>query len=187
MTQSHLESLWLKTNEKMNVGNAKHRKLNPTKAASYGATEIYSCTVVVILDGSGVSIGHFPQEAGPVITMQNEAATDKRIITPKIENLSMVDYSTQSVAYIVHSATTTSSVGYRRIEDFLVGSDVSEENIHSIPYTAGRSTVSHRGKVVVTWEPKQEGGATMKLYLQNDEPIYVRDFDANGNPCMLIG
>ena len=29
----------------------------------------------------------------------------------------------------------------------------------------------------------------MKVYIQNDNPIYVRDYDANGDPCEceLIG
>lgn len=185
-TQSHLERLWLKAKKKLTVGDVKHFTLDPTKAVSYGATEIYGCTVLVVVDGRSVTIGHFPQESGSSITMENEQQTQKKIIGKMEENLVLADYTTRSVAYIVHSATQ-SSVGYRKIKEYLVNENVSEGNIHSKPYTAGLSTVGHRGKVLVTWDPKDEGGATMKVYIQNDNPIYVRDYDANGDPCELIG
>lgn len=61
-TQSHLERLWLKAKKKLTVGDVKHFTLEPTKALSYGATEIYGCTVLVVVDGRSVTIGHFPQE-----------------------------------------------------------------------------------------------------------------------------
>jgi len=48
----------------MAVGNVKHYLLDPTEAASYTATEIYGCTVLVVVDGRGVTIGHFPEESG---------------------------------------------------------------------------------------------------------------------------
>lgn len=99
-TQSHLESLWLKAKKKLTVGNVEHFTLDPTKAVSYGATEIYGCAVLVVVDGRSVTIGHFPQELGSSITMENEQHTQQKIIDPMERNLVLADYTTQSAAYI---------------------------------------------------------------------------------------
>ena len=82
------------------MGNVEHFTLDPTKAVSYGATEIYGCAVLVVVDGRSVTIGHFPQELGSSITMENEQHTQQKIIDPMERNLVLADYTTQSAAYI---------------------------------------------------------------------------------------
>ncbi|KAL2811811.1 hypothetical protein BDW59DRAFT_177061 [Aspergillus cavernicola] len=142
--QTHLEQLWntIIGKDLANVGNIQVKRLDVQTPAIYGATEIYGCTVVIVLDVGGLAIGHYPEEVGNTITLDSVAATKKHITDPLFNDLSV--------------------------------------------YTSGLSTVGSRGKVVVTWEPLDEGGAELQLYIQNDNPVYVRQFDQDGNPCALI-
>jgi hypothetical protein len=186
-TSSALEKLYgtIKGVNLVKTGGTVHISFDPKTAALYGASEIYGCTVVIVLDGQGAVIGHYPQEYGNVITMNDAAATQKKIITPLETALDLIDFTTQTQAYIVHSSTDKST-GYNAIVQALTENDMPKTNIHSMPYTAGLSTVGHRGKVVVQWELKEDGGARLKLYVQNEEPVYVRDFDKDKNPCTEI-
>ncbi|KAJ5981140.1 hypothetical protein N7481_008438 [Penicillium waksmanii] len=187
-----LEELYgtIKGNNLVKTGGTVHVSFDSKTAALYGTSEIYGCTVVVVLDGQGAVIGHYPQEYGSEMTMDNAEATQKKIITPLEAALDLIDFTTQTQAYIVHSSDkpfkTKQSIGYKAIVQALTDNDMSETNIHSMPYAAGYSIVGHRGKVVVQWELKEDGGARLKLYVQDELPVYLRDFDEDRNPCTEI-
>ncbi|KAL4938947.1 hypothetical protein BDV06DRAFT_225525 [Aspergillus oleicola] len=169
-----------------NVGNVLHRDLDVQRPAIYGATEIYGCTVVIVMDAGGLVIGHFPEETGSSITLESETATNIKIIEPLFDQLVQVDWTDQAVAYIVHSRRSAVK-GLKAIKDALMDNGVSQANIKESIYTSGLSTVGSKGKIVVTWEPLNEGGTELQLCIQNDNPVYVRQFDQDGNPCALTG
>ncbi|KAJ5587012.1 uncharacterized protein N7459_002777 [Penicillium hispanicum] len=116
---SPLYNLWkdIPEGNKVPTGGFKHWKLDTTKAAQCGATDVYGCTIVIMLDGNDLLIGHYPQvSAGGTITMNDKAAL---------------------------------------------------------------------GKIAVNWVPRDDGGATLELYLMNENPRRYA-YDANGNNCGTV-
>ena len=76
--------------------------------ARYGATQIYGCTVVIILDGRGVFIGHYPQiDSTGGITMDDEVSADMEIVEPLNKVLSdlegTVELTTSAKVWVVHN------------------------------------------------------------------------------------
>ncbi|KAL3469910.1 hypothetical protein BJX99DRAFT_264725 [Aspergillus californicus] len=154
------------------TGGILHRTLDVQTRAIYGTSEFYGCTIVVVMDSGGVVIGHFPEESGNSITLESVTATQTRIIGPLERTLIQVAWTEQAVAYIVHSSRSAVT-GLEAIKTSLTNDDIPPENIKESVYTSGLSTVGSRGKVVVTWEPLEEGGAELQLYIQNDNPVKI--------------
>lgn len=55
------------------MGSCTPFTLNPAVAASYTTALFYGCTVVIVVDGTGVIIGHFAQQTGTPVTPQQSA------------------------------------------------------------------------------------------------------------------
>ncbi|KAK2742718.1 hypothetical protein FQN57_005173 [Myotisia sp. PD_48] len=173
---SHLEQLWKGTRNKVGAGGVIYEQLDLRHPAKYAASEITGCTVVVVIDGMNIVLGHFAEESrgGEGYTLENPAATDK--IVKKLDNEMVAgDWTTQAVAYIVHSNnTSTGKKGVQKLEACLKKHQVPAANIREHRYHAGASTVGHRGKVVVTLDPLPAGRAMLRLYISNDTPVYTR-------------
>ncbi|KAL2820213.1 hypothetical protein BDW59DRAFT_164700 [Aspergillus cavernicola] len=105
-----------------------------------------------------------PEESESSITLESETATNIKIIKPLFDQLVQVDWMDQAVAYIVHSRRSAVK-GLKAIKDALMDNGVSQANIKESVYTSGLSTVGSRGKVVLTWEPLDEVGAELQLYI----------------------
>jgi hypothetical protein len=176
---------------KVNTGTAKAWELYPNKgdkAAVYAPSEFYGCTLVVIVNGHGVVIGHFAQEKpGNVVCMEDDASV-KSMITKLEDAEALVDVDNRAgtSAWIVYSDdTTTSSPGYKAIFKNLNDADrmnISKYNISSIPYRRGTGG-GNTDKLVVQWKPKDDNsGATLNVYIRSDTAAYTGTYDCNGNP-----
>ena len=188
VTDVDLETLWNGIPNKVAVGGCTGFKLDPTVAASYSTKEFYGCTVVVIVDGKSVIIGHFAQEtvtsSEVCISMTNAQIVNTKII-PKLEEAElMFDADENTQAYIVTPASE-STVGYKLISQNLEDYGVVSTNIHNVNYAptfSGQNFDGPVGKAVVTWAPNANGGATLDVYIQNNSPIFEQAYDGNGNP-----
>ena len=157
-------------------------------SAIYGASEIYGCTVIIVIDAWALVIMHFPEGTGSEInTLESESETNDKIIGPLLDELFLFEWTDQVVAYIVHYITTPPGPGIKLIKENLVLNNLPVENIKEKPYTRLRPTTGHRGKVAVTWDPLEEGSAELRLYIGNDDSEYVRQFDQDGTQCDFIG
>ncbi|KAL4811001.1 hypothetical protein BDV18DRAFT_155612 [Aspergillus unguis] len=183
---TQLEMLWNQIGDSnlVQAGNVKHWDFDMTQSAVYGTSEIIGCTVVVVADVRGVAIGHFREEHGDQFTLDNTDLVNKWIIEPLQDQLDLVDWTDQAVAYIVHSRKSATK-GLNMIRQYLIDENLPEDQIHEKQYTSGLATVGSRGKVVVTWEVLGGQGAELGIFIQNDEPDYVREFDQEGDPCEL--
>ncbi|KAL4789783.1 hypothetical protein BDV19DRAFT_15266 [Aspergillus venezuelensis] len=146
------------------VGNVLPIELDVQSPGIYGASEIYGCTVVVVMDARSLVIGHFPEETGDSITLEIAVATEIKIVGPLSEKLVMVEWTDQAVAYIVRSSRRAVH-GLGEIKEALMNNGVAQANIKEYVYTSGLSTVGSRGKIVLTWDPLDEGGAELRLYV----------------------
>ncbi|KAL8910678.1 MAG: hypothetical protein Q9171_004054 [Xanthocarpia ochracea] len=176
---------------KVNTGTAKSWELYPDKgdkAAVYAPSEFYGCSLVVIVNGHGVVIGHFAQEKpGNVKCMEDDASV--KLMISKLEDAeSLVDVDDQAGtrAWIVYSDdTTTSSPGYKAIFENLNDADrmnIPKDNITSTPYRRGNGG-GNSDKLVVQWKPKDDNsGATLIVYIRSDTAAFTGTYDCNGNP-----
>lgn len=169
--------------------------------ARYGATQIYGCTVVIILDGRGVFIGHYPQiDSTGGITMDDEVSADMEIVEPLNKVLSdlegTVELTTSAKVWVVHNVPrhigpfnmlqyTRNRPGWQAIVKVLTEKfGVQEGNIRSQPYhSTAPETTNQIGKIVVDWVPMTDG-ANLHVYFNSETPVrYV--YDADGNNCRL--
>ncbi|KAK2755472.1 hypothetical protein FQN54_006409 [Arachnomyces sp. PD_36] len=185
----HLEELYNSVPgiNTVNVGGHNAWEFKPTQPARYTTSPFYGCTIVVVLDGCGAVIYHIAEVTGRCITMEDGSVFKQQISGYLEDELSMLDFTDQAEAFIVHTSSSNSP-GYVEIERLLIGHGVYPQKINEKKYTAGLSTVGHRGKAVIDWSIKdgERGGARLEFYLQSNNPIYVRDYDAEGKPCERI-
>ena len=191
VTDVDLGTLWNGIPNKVPMGSCTGFTLNPTVAASYTTALFYGCTVVIIVDGKGVIIGHFAQETGTpgastvsCTSMTNTQVVNTQII-PKLEDAELLyDGNENTQAYIITPASTT-TVGYQLISQNLQDHGVETANIHNVHYPSGSAFQNFDGpvgKAVVTWTPNANGGATLDVYIQDNSPIFEQAYDSNGNP-----
>ena len=191
VTDVDLQTLWNGIPNKVAMGSCTPFTLNPTVAASYTTALFYGCTVVIIVDGKGVIIGHFAQETGspnnPSVScysMTNTQLVNSQIIPKLLDAEAMFDADENTHAYIITPAGT-SSVGCQLISSNLQDHGVETANIHYIYYPSGTAFQNFDGpvgKAVVTWVPNAGGGATLDVYIQDNSPIFEQVYDSNGNP-----
>ncbi|KAL8928835.1 MAG: hypothetical protein Q9208_001613 [Pyrenodesmia sp. 3 TL-2023] len=176
---------------KVNTGTAKSWELYPDKgdtAAVYAPSEFYGCTLVVIVNGHGVVIGHFAEEKPGNVKCMQDDATVKSIISKLEDAESLVDVDNQAGtrAWIIYSDdTTTSSPGYVAIFENLNGADrmnITKDNITPITYRRGNGGGTS-DKLVVQWKPNDDNsGATLTVYIRSDTAAFTGTYDCNGNP-----
>lgn len=97
-------------------------------AGIYGASEIFGCTVVVVMDAGALVLGHFPEESGNTITLESREQTEKIIIKTLNLKLDMEDWTDEAEAYIVHSRRSAVT-GLNAIKDGLMGAGLPQANI----------------------------------------------------------
>ncbi|KAL8894757.1 MAG: hypothetical protein Q9207_008420, partial [Kuettlingeria erythrocarpa] len=169
---------------KVNTGTAKSWELYPYKgdeAAVYAPSEFYGCTLVVVVNGHGVVIGHFAQEKpGDVKCMEDDASV-RSMITKLEDAEALVDVDNQAGtrAWIIYSDdTTTSSPGYKAIFENLNGADrlnITSGDITPIPYRRGNGGGTS-DKLVVQWKP-DSSGATLTVYIRSDTAAFTGTYD----------
>ncbi|KAI4169616.1 MAG: hypothetical protein LQ343_005555 [Gyalolechia ehrenbergii] len=188
-----LEDLWnsVSNPNKVNTGTAKSWMLYPDKgdkAAVFAPTEFYGCTLVVIVNGHGVVIGHFAQEKpGDIKCMQDQASVNSMI--DKLETAEAevdVDNVADTRAWIIYSDDTSqTSPGYKAIFSNLNDKNVMnipEGNIKPITYRRGGGG-GNTDKLVVQWQPNSDNsGATLTVYIRSDTAAFTGNYDCNGNP-----
>ncbi|KAL9129283.1 MAG: hypothetical protein Q9217_002230 [Psora testacea] len=167
------------------VGATKYWNLKTKDSARYTTSEFYGCTVVVVVNGLNVVIGHYGEVAGCVV-MEDNSAVQNRIIRPLEENLAFCDFDDNAHAWIIHTSSQN-SVGYKAIQKSLRKFGVEAANIKDRLYPSSSGVGGFpglsKGKVVVDWESKEQGNkATMKVYIEGDTPKFTQDYDCNGDP-----
>ena len=176
---------------KVNTGAAKAWELYPNKgdkAAVYAPSEFYGCTLVVIVNGHGVVIGHFAQEKPGNVKCMEDDASVKSMITKLEDAEALVDVDNQAGtrAWIIYSDDlSTSSPGYKAIFKNLNDAErmnIPKDNITPIPYRRGNAG-GNTDKLVVQWKPKDDNsGATLIVYIRSDTAAFTGTYDCNGNP-----
>ena len=175
----------------MPLGGAQFFKLDLTKSSTYTTAYFYGCTVVIAVDGEGVTIGHFAQEQAKPGTNGQEscvAMTDQTVVKNKIisslEDAALTtDYSADTRVWILTSSGAT-TIGYRLISQYFEDNDVLAGNIVPFAYTATSAFTNFEsgpiGKAVVEVVAKSGGGATINVYIQSDTPSWSGNFDSRG-------
>ena len=186
-----LDDLWKSVTDPdkiINTGAAKGWMLDPSKSAAFAPTLFYGCTIVVIVNGKGVVIGHFAEVKPNAGACLNDAASVKAIIDKLETAEAFVDIENVdgTRAWIVYSNDIpTSSPGYRAIFANLNdpnGLNIPADNIEGFPYTRGNGA-GDSGKIVVEWQSNDDGsGATLKVYIRQNSPRFTGNYDCNGNP-----
>ncbi|MCJ1228106.1 hypothetical protein MMC12_004767 [Toensbergia leucococca] len=208
-TPIDLASVWasITGESKVGVGAAVGWRLDPNKPAAFTTSQFYGCTVVITVDGKGVTIGYFAEVNSPeyssqlilvridhnqigsnaCISMENQNAIDKQVIPKLLEATDFLDLGSNTQAYIIISQEQgAKSLGYRAISLQLLALDVLARNIKAVPCISSSGTENFpgpRGKAVVTWTPNPaRDGAVLKVYIQNDNPIFEQAYDNEGSP-----
>ncbi|KAI9841925.1 MAG: hypothetical protein M1837_000311 [Sclerophora amabilis] len=168
------------------VGATRQWNLDPSTAAVFTTSEFYGCTVLIVADGKSVIIGHYGEVSGKCETMTDQNAVNSKIIKPFQDSAAMADFDGNTQAWIINTGGKN-TVGYKSIVASLEDFDMDRVNIHEHRYAGGAGTGSFpgvpKGKAVVEWVPKADGtGATLKIYIENNEPIFTEVYDCNGNP-----
>lgn len=190
-TLTPLESIW-RTAEKAGTGAARDWTLFPHRgqtAANYAPTPFYGCTVVVIVNGHGIVIGHFA-EVNPF--SQVTCMQDPRSVTDMIDKLesaeAAVDTGTGARAWIVYSDDVPmTSPGYTAIVDNLVQyAEIPASNITPVPYRRGMGG-KNTDKLVVQWIPTTDAGgrttgATLNVYIRSNIPTFTGHYGCDGEP-----
>ena len=155
--------------------------------------QYYGCTVLIVANGNNVAIGHFGQYTGGATecaTLENPAAVKKYIIRLMNDVMVMGSFDENTRAWILYASNTVggeSSPGYQAIRQNLVENDIIGSMIKGIPYGAHGSGTgefpqsSPLGKAVIEWTPRA-GGATMNVYISQEQPSWSQNFDCNGIP-----
>ena len=169
------------------VGGTRPWELDPTKAAGFTTAQFYGCTVLIIVNGHNVIIGHYAEVAGDCWTMTDQNAVEKNIIAKFNAEALFGDYTPDTRAWIIESQRSTQTIGYKLILKNLESQPIEADNIKDVPYF-GSSGVGEfpgpQGKAIVTWTPRTDGsgGATLNVYIQSDNPTFTQDYDCHGNP-----
>ena len=173
---------------KVKTGTAQSWELYPDQgkqAAVYAPTEFYGCTLVVIVNGHGVIIGHFAQEKpGNVVCMEDQASVEKMIDSLETAEVEVdVDNVPGTRAWIIYSDNISkTSPGYTAIMDNLTGlMNIPAANIGSIRYRRGGGG-GINDKLVVQWSPNLDGtGAALNVYILSDTATFTGNYDCNGD------
>ena len=182
-----LEDLY-KDATKVPTGTAGSWELYPNKgkkAGLYAPTKFYGCTLVVIVNGHGVIIGHFAQEKpGYGVCMQDQASVKKMIYTLETAEAKVdVDNVADTRAWLIYSDDTSiNSPGYTAIMDNLREKmNIPAANIVPFPYRRGISGGVF-DKLVVQWSPKLDGtGATLNVYIRRNTATFTGHYDCKGD------
>ena len=179
---------------KVHMGGISPFTLDPKTASSFTTALFYGCTVVIVVDGTGVIIGHSAQETGDpsdptgqraCTSMTNQAVVNSQIVPELVDAELTVDGNENTQAWILNTAGTN-FVGYKAILSNLEDHGVESQSIHNFPYPSGSAMMNFDGlvgKAVVTWTPNSSGnGATLAVYIQDNSPIFEQAYDSNGNP-----
>ena len=181
----------VKAANKVNTGTAVSWELYPSKGdteAVYAPTEFYGCTLVVVVNGHGIMIGHFAQEKpGNVKCMEDDASVESMI--SKLEDAeSEVDLDSVdgTQAWIIYSDDTSkTSAGYKAIFANLNDEDrlnIPSDHITPVPYRRGGGG-GNSDKLVVQWKPNDDdSGATLTVYIRSDTAAFTGNYDCNGDP-----
>ena len=181
----------VKDADKVKTGTAVAWELYPNggdTAAVYAPTEFYGCTLVVVVNGKGILIGHFAQEKpGDVVCMQDDASVKSMISKLEDAEASVdIDNVDGTHAWIIYSDDTSqSSPGYKAIfsnlndENWL---NIPSNHITPVPYRRGGGG-GNSDKLVVQWQPNNDNtGATLTVYIRSDTAAFTGTYDCNGNP-----
>ena len=172
---------------KVNTGTAVSWSNNVNTAAVYAPTEFYGCTLVVVVNGNVVMIGHFAQEKPGNVVCKEDSASVKSMIS-KLETAEAevdLDDVAGTQAWIIYSDDTgKTSAGYEAIFSNLNDEDklnIPESNISPIPYRRGGGG-GNFDKLVVQWAPNSDNsGATLNVYIRSNNPSFTGTYDCNGN------
>ncbi len=186
-----LATLWESIPNKVSVGNHKNFVFSEYKQNSFSTAEFYGCTVVIIVDGLQTYIGHFAQAQGNCAEiLGDKTKTQKTIIDEMVNDLILFDFQAGAKAWIVQAMPNSingkplNAPGYDELVKNL-GDYVQSANIQPIAYSAGSGDGgfpgSARGKAVVERDT-DAGGSTIKVYIQQDNPTWTGNFDAQCNP-----
>ena len=192
--EGELQKLWdsVSDKDKVKTGTAVGFPLYPDhgqQSTVFAPTEFYGCTLVVIVNGHGVIIGHFAQEsagAGGCTTMTDENAVKTKLI-PVLETAEAtvdVEGHADTRAWIVLSDDVPESApGYKAIMKNLKDEmEVPAKNIDKIAYRRGGGG-GNSDKLAVQWEVKADGsGATLTVYIRSDKHKFRQEYDCEGNP-----
>ena len=174
--------------DKVNTGNAIPFELLPNKgkdAAVYAPTEFYGCTLVVVVNGNGIIIGHFAQEKPGNIKCMEDNTSIQSMINKLEDAESEIDvddvYGTR--AWIIYSDDVSqTSAGYQAIYKNLNGEDrlnIPKDSIKDITYRRGGGG-GNSDKLVVQWQPANDGGGTLHVYIRSDAAAFVGTYDKTG-------
>ena len=192
--EGELQKLWgsVSDKDKVTTGNAVGFPLYPDhgqQSAVFAPTEFYGCTLVVIVNGHGVIIGHFAQEsagAGGCTTMTDKKMVETKLI-PVLQTAEAnvdVDGHADTRAWIVLSDDIgVDAPGYKAIMENLKDQmEVQPKNINKIAYRRGGGG-GNSDKLAVQWKVKADGsGATLTVYIRSDKHKFQQDYDCEGNP-----
>ncbi|ODM15141.1 hypothetical protein SI65_09380 [Aspergillus cristatus] len=194
-SSSNLENLWKTVPEVKRVATGRTRKyeLDPNTPQRFATTEFFGCTIVTVMDGRNVFIGHFAEEnhCGKLLT---DEATVENVIIGEMENyFNPGAWSSESMAYILYKpqgGASRTATGLDMLKDEMVRGGLRKENVQIKPYAAVggamADTSGPKGKVLVDWTKNQGGGNHLAYYAESDRPLYQQNFDAQGNPCAGI-
>lgn len=191
-SSSNLENLWktVSENKRAATGHVQKHTLDPNTAQRFATTEFFGCTIVTVMDGRNVFLGHFAEEnhCGKLLT---DPATVEDVIIFKMEDYFREgSWSSESMAYILYKpqgGRGQTATGLEMLKAEMVRGGLREDNIQLKPYAAVggamADTSGPKGKVLVDWTKKQGGGNHLAYYAESDTPVNQQDFDAQGNPC----
>ena len=177
---------------KVSLGATRYFELDLTRSDTYTTAYFYGCTVVIVVYGQGLTIGHYAQEqAKPgtngqasCIAMTDRTLVENNIIERLVEETLMADYTADTRAWIITSSGT-GTIGYNLIREYFEENDMLAGNIIPFAYTATSAFTNFEsgpiGKAVVEVVPKKDGsGATINVYIQSDTPSWSGNYDASG-------
>jgi hypothetical protein len=109
-----LETLWKNIPSKVKPGETRAFHYNfegMNQHTVEGLTEIYSCTAIVIVTGTGAFLGHFKEECGTTTTIDSQATIKKEILNMLGNGeIDKLDIPTNAQVYIIHSHKESSGV-----------------------------------------------------------------------------
>lgn len=142
------------------------------------------------MDGRNVFIGHFAEENHCSKLSTDESIVEDVIISAMEPHFTLGGtWSDEAVAYILYKPQNGNQAvsGLEMIKREMVEGGLNENNIHIQSYAAVggamADTSGPKGKILVDWTKNQGGGNHLAYYMQNDKPVFERDFDKQGNPC----
>lgn len=140
------------------------------------------------MSSRAVVIGHFAEENHREKILTNEETVENTIIERLEDKLNGKPWTTDAVAYILYKPQGPSAPpGIKMIQDTLKEMNLPAANIHTETYRATGGALADtrgpKGKIVVDWTKRIGGGNRITYYMQDDTPVWHRDYDEDGNAC----